>query len=397
MLGPDTAELSTDAWRAVLSDRVAEILDRKRSSVQGRERCLAIYTRILTTQFAQGEIRGKEAELVSAFLKSIKSESSEKETVLAIKGRAFHEICISLAIGTADLCFQALMITLITSPSDQIYEAASVPLRHTISDSESIQSKAAAIHALGACTFFGGASDDEILENMSYFLEIISSDGESISAVDEPDPVTAALEEWGFLSTLIADLSLESEEAIEAFADQLPSSEVAVQIAAGENIALLYEKSHKARGSDDDDDGHAGDYYEADGASDPEDLPGEPKVVQAYAPYHNPNQLIHTLSELASLNTRRISRKEQKEVRTHFADILNSIEHPTRGPRYQNAVSNETGKRYGSRMVVRIHRDGVMRIDKWWKLHRLQGLRRLLQGGFVTHYEKNDVVFDSLP
>lgn len=288
------------------------------------------------------------------------------------------------------------MITLITSPSDQIYEAASTPLKHTISDSESIQSKSAAIHALGACTFYGGVSDDEILQNMNYLSDIISSDGDNISAADEPDPVTAALEEWGFLSTLIADLSLESEEAIDVFADQLLSSEAAVQIAAGENIALLYEKSYKTRGSDDGDD-HAGDYDEAEGASDPEDLPGEPKLVQAYAPYHNPNKLISTLSELASLNTRRISRKEQKEVRTHFADILNSIEHPTRGPRYQNAVSNETGKRYGSRMVVRIHRDGVMRIDKWWKLHRLQGLRRLLQGGFVTHYEKNDVIFDSLP
>lgn len=92
MLGPENAELSTDAWRAVLDDRIAEILDRKRSSVQGRERCLAIYTRILTTQFAQEEIRGKEAELVSAFLKSIKSESSEKETVLAIKGNALRNL-----------------------------------------------------------------------------------------------------------------------------------------------------------------------------------------------------------------------------------------------------------------------------------------------------------------
>lgn len=257
-------------------------------------------------------------------------------------------------------------------------------------------SKTAAIHALGACTFYGGASDDEILANMNYLLNIVSSDGDSISAVDEPNPVTAALEEWGLLSTLVADLSLESEEAVEEFAAQLSSSEAAVQIAAGENIALLYEKSYKSRTSEDDDD-HAGDDHEAEGDSDPEDLPGAPKVVQAYAPYHNPTQLIQTLSELASLNTRRISRKEQKEVRTHFADILNSIEHPARGPRYQNAVSNETGKRYGSRMVVRIHRDGVMRIDKWWKLHRLQGLRRLLQGGFVTHYEKNDVVFDSLP
>lgn len=287
-------------------------------------------------------------------------------------------------------------MTLITSPSDQIYEAASAPLKHTISNSESIVSKTAAIHALGVCTFYGGASDDEILANMNYLLDIVSSDGDSISAVDEPSPVTAALEEWGVLSTLIADLSLESEEAVDEFAAQLSSSEAAVQIAAGENIALLYEKSYKSR-TFDEDHNDAGDYHEAEGDSDPEDLPGVPKLVQAYAPCHNPTQVIQALSELASLNTRRISRKEQKEVRTHFADILNSIEHPTRGPRYQNAVSNETGKRYGSRMVVRIHRDGVMRIDKWWKLHRLQGLRRLLQGGFVTHYEKNDVVFDSLP
>lgn len=285
-------------------------------------------------------------------------------------------------------------MTLITSPFDQIYEVAERPLKQTITDSESISSKTAAIHALGACTFYGGASTDEILANMNYLLDIISSDGDNISAVDEPDPVAAALEEWGFLSTLIDDLSLESEEAIEVFVDQLPSSEASVQIAAGENIALLYEKSYKTRGSSDDD--HAGD-SEAEIISDPDEVPGRPKLVQAYAPYHNSNQLAHTLSQLASLNTRRISRKEQKEVRTHFADILNSIEHPARGPQYQNAVSNETGKRYGSRKVVRIHQDGVMRIDKWWKLHRLQGLRRLLQGGFVTHYEKNEVVFDSLP
>lgn len=234
---------------------------------------------------------------------------------------------------------------------------------------------------------------------MNYLLDIVSSDGESISAVDEADPVTAALEEWGFLSTLVADLSLESEEAVDAFVEQLNSSEAAVQIAAGENIALLYEKCHKPRGSDEDDNDpeHENGYDEAEAGSDPEDMPSEPKLVQAYVPYHNPTQLIHILSELASINTRRISRKEQKEIRTHFAEILNSIEHPTRGPRYSNAVSPGTGMRYGSRMVVRIHRDGMMRIDKWWKLHRLQALRRLLQGGFVTHYEKNDVIFDSLP
>ena len=47
--------------------------------------------------------------------------------------------------------------------------------------------------------------------------------------------------------------------------------------------------------------------------------------------------------------------------------------------------------------MVRIHKTGVMRIDRWWKLHRLQGLRRVLQGGFVRHYESNEVVFETLP
>ena len=100
---------------------------------------------------------------------------------------------------------------------------------------------------------------------------------------------------------------------------------------------------------------------------------------------------------MATISTRHLSKTDKKALRTNFSDILNSIEYPTHGPKYQNAISEETGKRYGSRMVVRIHKTGVMRIDRWWKLHRLQGLRRVLQGGFVRHYESNEVVFETLP
>lgn len=87
MLTPDNNEQSMDAWRAELADRIEELIDRKRSSVQGREKCLTTFIRILTSQYAEEEIRGREPELVASFLKSIKAESSEKETVLAIKGR----------------------------------------------------------------------------------------------------------------------------------------------------------------------------------------------------------------------------------------------------------------------------------------------------------------------
>lgn len=282
-------------------------------------------------------------------------------------------------------------MTLITSPSDVIYEAASPLVKRIITDSVSIPTKTAAIHTLGTCTFYGGASDDEILENMTFFLEIVSSDGSFIEATDEAGPVTTALEEWGFLATLIDDLSEESEEFMEVFIDQLASTEPTVQIAAGENIALLYEKSFTPPEDSEILSDSENEF------SDPDDAPSGPKFIKRYDAYRRRDQLIHTLGGLAKLSSRSLSKKDKKSIHSNFSDILNSVENPTLGPRYQNAINQETGRRYGSRMNVRIHQDGVMLIDKWWKLLRLKGLRRVLQGGFVTHYEKNGVVFESLP
>ena len=104
MLSADNLDLPTDAWRTELADRIQENLDRKRSSVQGRETCLTAYVRILTAHYAEEEIRGKEAELVTAFLKSIKIESSEKETVLAMKGgpNPAHEPDLPVSLTLCD-------------------------------------------------------------------------------------------------------------------------------------------------------------------------------------------------------------------------------------------------------------------------------------------------------
>lgn len=322
----------------------------------------------MTAQYAQDEISGKEEELVAAFLKSIKAETSEKETVLALKAAA---------------------MTLITSPSDVIYDSVATPLKHTISESGFVPTKTAAIHTLGVCTFFGGASEDEVLDNMAYLLEIAASDGQSIYAEDEATPVTAALEEWGFLATLADELSSELEEALVTFTDQLSSTYPAVQIAAGENIALLYEKfevpvdgvlSSNSGSSTGESDGDA----------------PRSRLANAHPAFRNTHELETQLSDLASLSTHSISKKDLKSIRTNFSDILNSVQHPGCGPRYHNATDRHD-KVYGSRMKVKIGQDGVMKIDNWWKLHRLQGLRRILQGGFVTHYECNSVVFDSLP
>ena len=233
---------------------------------------------------------------------------------------------------------------------------------------------------------------------MSFMLEIITSDGCTISAADEADPVLAALEEWGFLCTLVDDMSIQSEDAVEGFAEQLESTYAPVQIAAGENIALLYEKSFKALSAEDDD--SPTDYPDSQILSDPDETPSAPKLLRLYPAYRRTNKLLHTLTLLSrnnNLSVHQVNKRDRKALRVSFVDIANSIEFPHRGPKYSDAIDDESGRRYGSRMTVRIHKAGIMKIDRWWKLHRLNGLRRVLQSGFVSHYEKNEVIFDALP
>ncbi len=89
VLALEDSEQSPEQWSTELADRIEQLIDRKRSSVQGREESLAAYARILTAHYAKGDIRSKAAELVTAFLKSIKAESSEKETIFALKGTSW--------------------------------------------------------------------------------------------------------------------------------------------------------------------------------------------------------------------------------------------------------------------------------------------------------------------
>ncbi|KAH7407659.1 interferon-related developmental regulator-domain-containing protein [Cadophora sp. MPI-SDFR-AT-0126] len=366
MLSATLPEDTTDIWMQDLGDRMEEIIDRKRSSVQGRESALATYVHILMGHYAYDQIHSKTSELFPALLKSVKSDS-EKEASLALR---------------------AIALSIITVPSETVYDSIFQTLKRTYSDSDSLAVKAVAIHTLSAAAVFGGASDSELEEIMDDLLEIVESDGSSIEAADSSEVVTAACEAWGFLATSIDDLEEKTEAAMDAFVEQLESSDISVQVAAGENIALLFEKSYTSRETDD---GPASDEEDEEG------LPIDTSFVKRYEVYRQKDQLKHTLSQLASESSRRIAKKDRKTLHTNFSDILNTVEYPFRGPRYQNAINAETGRRYGSRMVVRIHRTGTMKIDAWWKLHRLQALRRVLGGGFVVHYENNEVVFDSLP
>lgn len=366
-------EMTPDAWTSFLGDRINEICDRKRSSVQGREESLQSFDVGLTRHFAKEEIKSKMGELIPAMLKSVKSGQTERETVLALKG---------------------LALMLVTDPSESFYDAVAGPIKSTISDAQHPTAKKAAIHALSIVTFYGGASVEETESVMDHFLEIVSSDGSSVDEADNAEIVVSAIEEWGFLATQLEDLEETTEVAMETFVDQIDSSDVGVQLAAGDNIALLFEKSFTEAESDDEiEEGDTDGRLPANGNE--HDGNGE-VMIKRYTVYRQQHQLEVRLAELAKASSKRVSKKDRKSLHINFTDILRTVEKPTRGPRYSTAL-DEDGYEMGSRLKINVRGSGKMVIDKWWKLHRLNALKRLLQGGFLEHYEHNETIYDSLP
>ncbi|OCT47471.1 IFRD domain protein [Cladophialophora carrionii] len=360
----DINEYTTDQARFAVNNVIDEILDRKGSSTQAREHHLTVYAKYVASHYLADVLYNRVEELLPAFLRSIKAESSETETTTALR---------------------ALALTAITYAAPSLYETVSSALKRSIADSQSAPVKAAAIYSLGICTVFGGAGDDEILDVMTFLHEVVASDGAFVNADDSVEVVAAALHTYGLLATEVDDLEHESEDAVTTFLDQLDADNAKVQIAAGENIALLFEKCYTPREEDDES-------SEEEDESPEEELSDRPHIqsylIKRYNPYHNAKEVVDKVNALASLSTKSMNRRDKRSLHQAFATIALTVEDPRSGLQSNNA----------SKMVVRIHREGEMRVDKWWKLMRLNAVRRLLGSGFVNHYfEGNKQVLDALP
>ena len=353
-------------WDEELEERIGRIVDRRKSTVHGREEDLAVYAHILRHRYSEDIVSKRSTEILTALAKSIRSSKTEVECVATIK---------------------ALAITVITSPHDEIDEICRPSLKEAIFDTEYTSVKCEAINALALVIFFGGASVEGTESTMAYLQEIVDSDGAYIGAEDMASVVIAALNAYGFLATQMEDMEDASQDALETFADQLGSNEARVQVSAGENIALLFEKSYTELESDEE---------LSDDENDDDEHHGSP-MVQRYEPYRQKRELIVTLQELSKVSGKGISKQDRKSLHTNFADILQTVENPTRGPRYSTALKQDSDQQYGSRLTVKVSKTTSMKIDQWWKLHRLKALRKVLQGGFLEHYQKNECVLETLP
>ena len=90
ILNSEDADIPADAWKTELHNRVEQIVDRKRSSTEGRAESLNAYAHILMARFAKEDIENRVSELLPSILRSIKSETSERETATALRGKHAH-------------------------------------------------------------------------------------------------------------------------------------------------------------------------------------------------------------------------------------------------------------------------------------------------------------------
>ncbi|CCX07068.1 interferon-related developmental regulator-domain-containing protein [Pyronema domesticum] len=352
-------ETGASNWEELLDTSISRMLENSsKSSYQIREEALQTYISLLSSRFVKSNIETSKTSIVNACLRSIKHGRTINESLLAAK-----------AIG----------LTIVTDPTEEIFDQVKRFFKQTITDCENFELKIALIHQLSAAAYYGGATLAEREGIMDFFMEIIESDGSACDATDDAGVVTAALEEWGFLVTWLEDAEQITKDGMDALVEQLNSSEVSVQVAAGENIALLYEMSYTPAEDDEVEDR----------------LELGTKWVERYQPYGRKNDLIDTLTQLSLGSKKHLSKKNKKTQKSAFSDIVLAIQNPLQGPKSSNAMDKE-GKAYGSRIKVKMHKTGLLTIDKWWKLLRLQHLRRLLGGGFLNHWKENPVLFESL-
>ncbi|KAI1764210.1 interferon-related developmental regulator-domain-containing protein [Hypoxylon sp. FL1150] len=342
---------------------IVDLLDEKRDGGRDRENKLTAYTELIRHHFSADELDGRVGELLPMLLRSVRGRRTAQGALWALR---------------------ALALTILTTGSEQIHDRVYPTLRTLCQDADydddNEMIKVACLRTMAVSIMCGGGSSASAEEFLEFLLEIIESDGHTIDAADSGPVVTAALDAWGFVASDLEDLEEESTRAIEAFTEQLDSTDVDVQIAAGADIALLLEAAREH----------------------------EEETDEPWNMRYDQDQLLQKLTALTKESSKSISKKNRRQLHSAFNSVVTSLEHG-KGPGYSTArrfASNphtggnradfkEDSQEYGYRQKFRIQNISIT-IDTWSLSARLAMLRAVLGNGLASHYLFNPVVRDLL-
>lgn len=336
--------------------------DRRHNNSEVRESFLEVFNTVMRTRYSP------ETHL---WLDDVAAPLCETLIRHAGRGATAKERLLSL---------QAYCLTVGTSPDVDVVGTAQPNLKQILIDEDDDECQVYAIYALCMTVLYGGGLEEAALDIMNFLVEAVQTDGESIDAHDNSSVVTAALRGWAFVASHVEDYSADADAALDAFVDQLDSTDTDIQANAGHCIALVFESSR---------------LHEID--------TGEPFSLS-----YDPQRLAGRLNDLAKSSAKSVSRKDRRNLRENLVSVVTSLERAV-GPCYSTALymperdshvpsskrTDDGGAEHGYRCKLRLGSHMTI-IDTWSLLSRVTLMKIIFRGGLQNHVLVNPVVTDCL-
>ncbi|KAI9019403.1 interferon-related developmental regulator-domain-containing protein [Phycomyces nitens] len=320
-------------------------LGTNRTSV--REEALSNIINALTLHNSSEALDGRNRELLVLLRKSL-SKGDSKESILAAKAMPLAFINHGeISLGDEEDLFQLVANT----------------LKNTLVNSLDCDVKIQCLYSLALISFIGASDiDTQLLRDFVFDLIETGGEGmelEGISSQQIEHLTCVALRAYGllYISTFcegVIDFEVlweEVEKVLPVHEILLESSEKDVRVAAGENIALMFESVR---------------VYTQHVEEDAEET--------EWPEYDNMDGLIHTLHGLSVDSNRRRSKNDRAEQKSVFRDVIKSVEEGTR-PEEELKISGR-----------------VLTFRGWSKILLLNAFRRAIGQGLQQHIKTNPLL-----
>lgn len=325
-------EVDENSAQENFEDKLKESIDGlTQKSAQGRKDCMKVLISAMSKKYIYDFLIDRKLTVTDAIERCLKKGKGEEQAYAATVGML---LCLQLGLDGEEI-FCSLKPILLTIMADT---------------SASCNARAKCAKALGVCSFISAGDIEQITDILKPLENVFKSSyskGDGSTPSHSPDVAamhTSAISAWSLLLTIaparVANELIDSH--LTKFSELLESGDVELRISAGEAIALMYEL---ARETD-------------------EDFEGDDIDV-----------LIETLKQLATDSNKYRAKKDRRQQRSSFRDILRAVE--------EDAVPLTR---------IRLGITEYFDIDSWARKRQYDAMCQILGPGMNVHLMENELV-----
>lgn len=244
----------------------------------------------------------------------------------------------------------SLLLVIQLPDSEEVYkELRGTMIQYITDNSQSSASRASVASALAGLCFIGGGEVAEVMKTMKVLESIFAASAakkNSVAPTFSPETChlhTACLNGWSLLSTVLNPSQIYEmvDRCLVMFEGIFQSTDVELRISAGEAMVLLLETA-----------------YDYDEDFEPDNF----------------EELVSTLKQLATDSSKSKSKKDRKEQRSSFRDVLRGVE--------EGEPPSETIK-FGKE---------VLKLDSWARKCQYDWFCKMMGAGVNYHLSVNEMI-----